>query len=60
MPELQDTDEAGVWTTWAAEKGHAYLVHFDGTVYEFDDYFYGETGVTVLVDSIEALLNPTP
>jgi hypothetical protein len=60
QPELQDTDDAAVWTTWVAEKGHAYLIHFDGTIYEFDEYFYGETGITTLVETLETLLDPLP
>jgi len=58
LPELQDTDEAGVWDTWGAEKGFAYLVHFDGTIYHFDDFFYGESDATAFVEMIEALLTP--
>jgi len=57
LPELQDTDEAGVWDTWGVEKGFAYLIHFDGTIYQFDDYF-SESDAAALVDVIETLLAP--
>ncbi len=32
LPELPDTVEQDVWNTWGAEKGHGWLIHFDGTV----------------------------
>jgi len=57
LPELLDTVEQDVWNTWSAEKGHAWLIHFDGTVVDHTKHL-SETGAEAFGATIDGFIDP--